>query len=227
MFDRRNFILGGVAMAGCANNFPKNEISDDEYEIFNAVVRDIPCRYGQTTELIENVTFAVDPGSRSWDNINPVMTYWTKPKTGTEVRIPEDAISDFYAVNRRSHAIQTDRIRGACNVFITPAEAEKIRPTLDMGAYVSALRERRSEAAQQFLKREEGEAAEDPAPATELEPPRTIHSLSRFGFNAARDTAVGGRRYRCGPECFAELLVIARKEPQGWRVTDELVMLIG
>ena len=131
------------------------------------------------------------------------MTYWMKPKAGTQVRIPEDAISDFLAVNRRSYAIQTDRIRGACSGFISTAEAKEVRPTLDMSAYVNELSERRLDAVQQFLKRQKGEALEELAPVPELEPPLTIHSLSRFGFNAAHDTAVGGRRYWCGSECLA------------------------
>lgn len=215
MLKRRNFILGGVALAGCASTRSSDPISADEYEIFNAHLNTLPCRDTNVKDLFITETLET-PNPGSFWNIKPVMTHGMQPKRGEVVNIPEDVIEQFHDANRAPVPIQTGRIENKCVEFVSSEKANEISSTLDARKFYDDLRNRRLEA----LRR-----GEKP-PFVEF-PPQTIHSLSRFGFNTQRDYAIGGRREFCGPLCAALILVIAKKQNNEWRIDDELVLLIS
>lgn len=215
MFERRNFIFSGLALAGCASRLPKDEISDDEYEIFNAVWNDLPCMASQPTELIQRSTLTISRENDYW-RLQPEMTHWLGPKRGTKVSIPKNAIENFFAVNAKSSLIDRTRIKNKCVEFITSEAADKIIRTLNADTIERDYLDRRIKALQNGA----------PPPKRDAFA-KTVHSISRFGFNEAHDAAIGGKGYVCGPMCAASVLVIAKKEGRDWRIADELEMWVS
>ena len=60
-----------------------------------------------------------------------------------------------------------------------------------------------------------------PEPALDATP-RYVTQASRVGFNAARDSAVGGVSHRCGPICGRESAALFVRRANGWDVAATL-----
>ncbi|WP_375203446.1 hypothetical protein [Hyphococcus sp.] len=228
MLDRRNFILGGLAVSACSTMPQSNNISDDEYEIFNVIWKDLPCRAKDELDLIESITFPVKRSDRLW-KVEPSMTQWMRPDRGKIISIPEEAIENFFSVNENSFPIEAQRINNKCVTLVSKERIEEVSPTLDAGAYYDRLRDERVKVIGEYIEAQrKGNASEIPPPKFEKElPARTVHSISRFGFNSDRTLAVGARTYFCGPLCAGWLCVVATKQNTGWRIDDEIYLMIS
>ena len=246
MLNRRAMILGASAIAGCASFPPKDQISKDEYEIYNALWRDLGCRSHEKLDVVVIATMTLEPGRISFmagGADGPLRRQLEEDGYS----VPQELIDRLHDINTKSFAIDQSYIRQGCVRFMGREEAQLARQNVD--AHKDLDREREETQALIRQLREEPNKPPDAetakrrriqsliansaekwgidAPALFREyrtknskPPiyPTIREASRFAVSNNRQLAIGITFDFCGPLCAAKNFVIAARNANQWNV---------
>lgn len=256
MMTRRSLLISACAVTGCATLPAADPISDDEYELFNLLWRDLECRKENGLDVIVTSTrnIGLHALNAEYSISNEIVKRAIEAKKD---KILDQTIDDFFSVNEQSFKINPARIETKCARFLAPEEARAMAQTFS--ARDIAWREREetqrrirelqehgthremTEKQRRFIEEiervmaEARERGEDPEKARSKyldSLPRSIpyptrRTLTRFGFNKTRRQAIGVTSDYCGPLCAELSLVIANRTGQGWAISDKYVLLVS
>ena len=248
-------ILSASALAGCASFPPKNQISKDEYEIYNALWRDLGCRSHEKLDVVVTSTRTLEPGRISF----------MAPGADGPLRrqleedgyfVPQELIDRLHAININSIAIDQSYIRQGCVRFMGKEEAQLARQNVDAGKDLDRAREETLALVRQL--REDSKNPPDAKTARRRQlhstlansaekwgmdaralyreyrrrhpvPPiyPTIREASRFAVSKNRRQAIGVTFDYCGPLCAAWNFVIATRNANQWAVPYIVPYLIS
>lgn len=216
--DRRSFIIGACGLTACATSSSletKDEaVSAEEYAIYNAYFSQLSCEWIGEHYVIDRSLVLVKERSVEADTEEAKFALsfdWM------DHNFSDGMIADIYQRNASSSHFEFTKTDWDCVDFVNNEEARSIRENL-IGQH---RKERDYREARVRALVEKREFSQEPVTL------RSVHRLSRCGFDASRKNAIFVSSYYCGLLCAAIELHVANNVGNGWGIVDKKLILIS
>lgn len=208
-------MIGACAAAGCASKPVVDPVSADEYAVYNAFLSQFPCGRWIDRHYVVDQSFVIYKHRHD---------YTAESERGFAVgfdsidhNFSQEMIEDFYGKNVAASRLNFSRKDWGCISFVDEEEAVRIATDL-----VGQHDKDREQFEASVRARAEGREFTQ-APITL----RSVHRLSRCGFDAGRRQAIFVSHYYCGRLCMEIHLNFANRFGSDWGVVDNKLLLIS